>query len=496
MVGKIKLSDSALTLVDLKTSAESEAESYSGFVPKGVIERVLKGNSKELEIIINSQMKAGIQIPIPEVLLASKAVRGNRPFAVLDVTQRVLYNGLTSALQKDLPPLHRGGELFEEFKLAPLNHSSKGYVVMTDVAACYQYIDHELLESELLAQTSETEITECIISFLGALSQRSCGLPQGRLGSHILAEVVLDIAERKLLRDGAAVWRYSDDFRIHAENQSEAQRSLELLEHQLRKMGLVLSEEKTSVRTHAEYESWAHAASKQIESVGEEVELDLTVLDQYENEYPPDDVDVSVEQATRLLSYWVDGIRDKKSQFGPDTVINRRLFKYALWILRGLREDEGISKTKFILEHEPSFTPDVMNYLLEVTTQYEDSVTLVLDEVVGDPDFYLSDWQKVWLLQPMKKVSELSTTQIGWVREQFKSQSGIVSSESAIVLAKHTLVDVDTLLHKFNLCDEGSRPQLVEAITITAGSASDKKVRAVTRDRPLYGWIAEEVLKN
>jgi RNA-directed DNA polymerase len=153
----VQLSESALSLIDLKSAAIDESDFFSGFLPRGSAEDVFKNRGPELEAMMRSQLQSGFEIFEPEVLFASKAVRGNRPFSVLDISQRLLYAGLTSTLQTHLPPLNRSQESFDEFKSAPLEFSTTGFVVMADVAACYQFIDHGILETELLARTAETE---------------------------------------------------------------------------------------------------------------------------------------------------------------------------------------------------------------------------------------------------------------------------------------------------------------------------------------------------
>jgi hypothetical protein len=80
------------------------------------------------------------------------------------------------------------------------------------------------------------------------------------------------------------------------------------------------------------------------------------------------------------------------------------------------------------------------------------------------------------------------------VNEQVKSRSDIVAAEASHVLAIHRLIGIDQLVNMFNACTEASRPQLVTAVTIAVGDLKDKKLLSITRDRPLYRWIAEEAL--
>src|SRR5262249_673981 len=141
-------------------------------------------------------------LPTPqETVAVNKARQGVRPVAVWDLPSRVAYRALASRLEVGLGAGQREKGQWREFLQEPLQYEGR-YVVASDIAACYENIDHGLLLDELLVRTGDHVTAETVSSLLFETGGRRFGLPQQSPASDVLAEVVLDRLERALVRRG------------------------------------------------------------------------------------------------------------------------------------------------------------------------------------------------------------------------------------------------------------------------------------------------------
>src|SRR5665811_1209842 len=108
---------------------------------------------------------------------------------------------------------------------------------------------------ELVAQTGDGQRVDTLTTLLTAITGRRYGLPQQNHPSDVLAEAYIDVLERRLHRANARVWRYSDDFRIATDSWSDALATVDLLEREVRRIGLTLNDPKTVIRRGDTYEA-------------------------------------------------------------------------------------------------------------------------------------------------------------------------------------------------------------------------------------------------
>jgi hypothetical protein len=123
-----------------------------------------------------------------------------------------------------------------------------GAVVMTDVAAFFEQIPHQLLQRELMRLGVSSGTTRELRSLLGALMRGADrGIPQGNDPSSVIASMYLTPVDRTMLRAGYAYFRYMDDIRIFASSERDARRILRILESAVRGLGLNLQPGKTRI---------------------------------------------------------------------------------------------------------------------------------------------------------------------------------------------------------------------------------------------------------
>lgn len=142
------------------------------------------------------------------------------------------------------------------FQQKALEYSASTQLVLsTDITDFYPRVYHHRLENALQEATSNKEAVRRIKLLLFRLaSDTSYGLPVGGNAARLLAELLLNRADRLLLAQGVRFVRFVDDYYIFANSRAESQRALVFLSEALLVEGLALSRSKTRLMTRAEFQ--------------------------------------------------------------------------------------------------------------------------------------------------------------------------------------------------------------------------------------------------
>ena len=252
----LRMTSDTIGRLDLRAAVESEVTKPGGTLPKRSIEAAMQSHMDEAAEYLGGVFRSGAQPAGADEIQAPKAGRGLRPLSVLGFPERILFEALTANARQTAPPLAREWNDWESFATAPLQDDDASHVVNADISAFYHYVDHELLETELVSQTGDASTAAAISSFLHGVMQRRYGLPQLYRGSDFLSELIIDKVERRLLRMGLPVWRFNDDFRIAVPSWKRAQEVIGILDREVRRVGLTLNEEKTWAQRAENYRQW------------------------------------------------------------------------------------------------------------------------------------------------------------------------------------------------------------------------------------------------
>ena len=185
--------------------------------------------------------------PTFEVVPMPRAYNGDRPIVCADLVTRAAYAALALAAQPGLDPDSRAPETQEEFQSYGSTIPGFSHVVVADIAAFYEYIVPGLLADELMLRTDDAVLVDALNGVLLELSTLGRGIPQMLLPSDRLSDVYLAPVDRALAR---ALWsfkRTADDYKILATDWDSANKALDLLEREVRAIGLILSASKTRV---------------------------------------------------------------------------------------------------------------------------------------------------------------------------------------------------------------------------------------------------------
>ncbi len=474
--------------LDLKAATLAESES-PGLLPSTAVEGVLASSPLEVAHLIAAELASNSDRDLPEVLPVAKPTRGSRPVALLGPRDRVLYRALTDLLGPTAPEPDRSSGAFDAFKRAPLTDPGPEFVVMSDVASCYQYIDHELLAREVITRTGDPFLAESIGSFLRTQVALGFGLPQSRDPSHRLAELVLGIPERAMIRRGFDIWRYADDFRIGANSRSHAHQALDDLAEVMRSVGLSLNDEKSSVRTWQHYQEWVNALNDRMAEISEEARVDLGVFDYEGDLIEVDSAELIRETAIRLLHLWREHVFGGVGEYGPDAATTRLLLSIAVGVCTSLEDPNGLEFVTDLLDRAPALTPAVCGYLQATRRQHRTAVRSTIDETLNHADLYLSPWQSLWLAECVRSDFRLSAHQGRWLKRLAKAKSAYVRASALRAQAAHGAATGSELIQAFDTGAAADRFLLVEGLA--AVGPTDGEVRSVLEEDPLYRMTFE-----
>lgn len=130
------------------------------------------------------------------------------------------------------------------------NKDKNKVLIECDISNFYDRLNLHRLESTLLSiRDIDTDAVKLLNKLLLYWSNRdSYGIPVGSNASRILAEAVLTNVDKYLEEKGIEFYRFVDDYRILANNATEAHKYLTVLIERLQIEGLFINSNKTNIR--------------------------------------------------------------------------------------------------------------------------------------------------------------------------------------------------------------------------------------------------------
>lgn len=425
-----------MSRMDLPAAVQRELLLRNRLLPRRWDYVALAGDHAAVEAALRPLLRRGPSGSKADVVLSDKGWRGVRPLHVMTLSDRVLFRALVEVIGETLPENLRHRSPIAGFQQAPLDVPSAKYVSKTDVTSYYEFVDHECLVDELIAQTGEEPAIESLAALLGNIMGRRVGLPQVHPASDVLGDTYIDPVRRRMLRRGHVVFTYSDDFRIASPSLGAARESVEACAEEVRALGLVLNDRKTYTYGAGKYRASLTSfgdAERRLFADDDDSEADPFGLGFLDSDYG--DVDDSASASTlgaepldrgvdedealgedalnpgeiderrlvaarRAWDLWVREDESEETQAGLEASITQSLVGRALPALGAAGEDGPLDHLSELLRYEPALAPQVTAYL----TAYADNgrearsrLRGVLDEIV-EADIY-SPWQAMWLAQ-------------------------------------------------------------------------------------------------
>lgn len=471
----------------------AELVSWNKLLPPRWGDRALRGNEATVSSWFRSLLRRDIEVGPEEVLLARKLGRGARPLTLLGLKERLLFRAAVDAIERIVGRPDRSQSAYEAFRRAPLDSVDCEYVLKADVSAYYQFVDHDRLIDEVVAQTGDDLAVTLAVEVLQSVSGRRFGLPQLSHPSDVLAEIYIDPLRRDLVRAGFNVWRFADDFRIAAPNYGRALAALEATDHGARQLGLVLNELKTSTPKRATYEASLTArrdregelfADLEVENL-EEPELgeygdgdffheheDVTALLPEGDEDEEEIVDfeepeaagaisaAQVMAASKVIDLWLEEEEDEDTQRTEAARVTSTLLRRALLVFARARDTSAVEHATAMLVYEPSLTPTIARYLLESSRAHRREVRDTLDDICRSG--VLSEWQSLWIAYVAGELTPRegghTRSHVQWLGDQLASPAPAVAAEAALALGRRRLITPAELLEVIETSPAMHRP--------------------------------------
>jgi len=531
----MRIPAAVLAKVDYRAAVIGELNARNRYLPPPLADRALLGHVEDLIGRVQARMRRDFHPAQQDSVLARKAGRGSRPLPYVALEDRIIYRALVNVVVGRLPVVPDRGD-YDEFADSPLEVSGCKYVLKADVAAYYQYIDHERLIDEVVAQTGDDLAITAVVELLQGGTGRQFGLPQMTEPSDVLGDLYVDPIRRNLVRLGYVTGRYADDFRVACADYSEALEALEHIERSAFELGLVLNEGKTGTPGRETYKESRTEVKRAEQRFFDEQDLQGITIEEffgsataaYSDNDDEDFVDVIMDDVTqegrrlpgnehdeteltdetaarleptadqlavaaRVVSVWRD--EDSRSDFGWGSPIWSTLLRKSLATLETGRDDRAVSAAIALLVNEPHLTPQVCNYLIAVGRDDAAPVHRVLNELCGRDRNIVSIWQSLWIAHLAGSVSDGTRRRqrhIEWLEEQVVGAHDAVSAQAALALARRRQLTVELSARAY---DRAPEPHRLTAALALAAARGANGVEEVATDQ-IERWLAEWARKQ
>ena len=507
--------------LDFGAAVTAEARARNRYLPPAVADRaLLETQATELEDRLRSRTRRGFEPQLHDSVLARKAGGGSRPLPFMALEDRLMFRALVGSLEPRLANLSFNDD-YEEFVRAPLAVSNCKYVLKTDIAAFYQFIDHERLVDEVVAQTGDDLAITATIELLQGGTGRRFGLPQMQDASDVLAEVYVDPIRRDLLRAGYSAVRFADDFRVACSTYSETLAALELVERSAYTLGLVLNESKTTNPQRSTYEASIGDVDRAEDELASLMGPEGVTTDDFfaaalgpyaanepadvadsdlftdDGDVPEPAVDTAGDEPTadqiavanKVLDLWDS---DDATEHGWSNAVWSALIRRALQTLESAGETDALDSAVSLLVRQPHLTPQICGYVVSAGREDPERVRNMLDGLCRQD--IVSVWQALWIAYAAGEVrgGTRTTGHIQWLRSQLSSAHPSVVAQSALSLARRRLLDVDLGRQAYDNVPMVHRPSVALALAAASYRVGEDFVPNDQLERWLAEWVADK----
>lgn len=232
--------------------------------------RMFEHNLEENLIALMRRLKNGTYISFP--LRRKYIPKGNkkfRPIGIPAVRDRVAQEVVRRLIEPYFEPYfscwsygYRPNRNCHQAIREIIRLKNLGYriVLDADIRGFFDNIPHSLIMKLVAKRIADGNILSLIHKFLksgvmedGVLNKTIIGTPQGGVVSPLIANIVLDVLDKKLAESGHVFVRYADDFVVLAKSTSEIEKALEIVQTVIEcELQLKLATEKTRITSFYE----------------------------------------------------------------------------------------------------------------------------------------------------------------------------------------------------------------------------------------------------
>ncbi len=257
-----------------------------------------------LQVLREAFLENTFEPSYPETKFLPKKSQTLRPMAILSISDRIIYQAIANIVADKARPLlsmvsnrqsfanvlcEKGSKSMfkpwkEQYKLfqgkfIDLYKEGNTWIVETDLAAFYEMLDHQLLvdfliQEKLIDEQASYRLTK-YLSVWSAVSKgfaSNRGLPQGCIASDVLANIFLCQLDRESSCEEYYYIRYVDDIRLLASNVDSARKGLIKIDRRLKKLGLLIQTNKTTIRQVEDLDEEVDKLAYQLSEIEDRIE--------------------------------------------------------------------------------------------------------------------------------------------------------------------------------------------------------------------------------
>lgn len=496
--------------LDLDTPLQAEAAARNSVLPSqpGLSQLAGAGQAAEFTRWLASELQHGLTVSPRTIVNARKPRHGTRPAPIMAIPERVSYRAIVQQIFPQAQPPSRSREDYLAFVRGPVQYvlqKTQGlrrlglllhddeirYVVKSDLAAFYEYIDHGILGRLLLGRSSDVHLLEWLTDFLAELEGRGYGLPQMFDASDWLSELYGQLIQDQLLRRGYLVWRFNDDFRIGVPTFGDGLEAIEALTEEARSVGMIINEHKTvspKFSTYAMDTFGLHSIDEEIPA-DEEDQVETAVADYTEMFGDSDEATSLLLQAVRGEDGW-DLTHVPLEEVAP--------LRCALWSVIRVADARALPALLPLAIYVPSLTPVLCRYAEALAGEHETDVAAAVDLVLDRVS--LGGWQRLWFNRLLRNAGLLIEQSPGDTAARIAFANACIGhtrhpatrAEAVLALAPTGLIPVQDIVQNLVTQPRALASWYVAAAAEAAVNDRDEKVLDGLRgSEPHYAMLLD-----
>lgn len=501
MVNRFEIQSNTLRRLDWASAVREELAGSRTLLPLSPLRNAMRARAGDYGDFVAASAARGLLSPTTS-LVAPKSDHGLRNLTVIGLDLSVLYHALVGRVRASLPQPRT--DEYQDVMGAPLGESGTTHVLSADISAFYQYVDHGIVSDEIVSWSGDGDVAAGVFDFLAQVTGRSFGLPQVHIVSDLLAELLLDRLERKLMRGGYAVQHYSDDFRVACRSRSDAWEAWVALNEEATRMGLSLNDSKTIVRGLSDYSEYLSAPDDRWNELAGEVSDSFTGLNPYTDEWievEADDYGLLEGTARQALQLWDENTGNRGSLRPLDAIVYQRIMRKALQYAHALESDAALPYLHRVITRAPFETRAASRYLRKLLPHAKVRALDSLVTQVGSSADYLLPWQTLWLVNSARPTGEheLPTEPLGpttqtWL-ESLRSapHADVVRAHAIMVLTLYGLMEPSAVVDAIDQLHPSTRDVLVAALALRIDDPNDRLLKAAVNGYQPHRWLVAHV---
>lgn len=340
------------------------------------------------------------------------------------------------------PPTKNWLDFKTDIKAFFNENSEYNYLVSTDVAGFFEYIQLQHFKRQLLNLTrnEEKQTIELLNSMLKEFHRGSVsGIPQNCDPFSYLCTAFLHYLDKELEIRGIKHFRYVDDIKVACKTENDSKQVIITIIHLLRQMNLNLNAAKTEILKKGN--------TKYIEFTDDFPHL-LSIVDKAINTKSKDDLEYYAQELVELTKDTIKNHEDNDRLFRA--CINRLRKIYRFKNINKPKIDYIVKKCLYLMESKPLRSKNFLSFIsLDNHKKYvQDGLFIILKNCIYS-------WQEMWiwnLLIQSPKIKNERLMQTARVRSRDDSYDEAARNFVYLFLGKHgDNLDRKYISERFNI---------------------------------------------